>query len=83
MSTPTQNMTSKNTPAFSDPANTWNQRFAAPGFPFGAEPNGWLREHAVCEVARLRLRHLQVRRHAQRLFDDCRRFAFRETFVGE
>ena len=31
MSTPTQNMTSKNTPAFSDPANTWNQRFAAPG----------------------------------------------------
>ncbi len=39
-------MTSKNTPAFSDPANTWNQRFAAPGFLFGAEPNGWLREHA-------------------------------------
>ena len=38
MSTPTQNMTSKNTPAFSDPANTWNQRFAAPGFLFGAEP---------------------------------------------
>ena len=37
MSTPTQNMTSKNTPAFSDPANTWNQRFAAPGFLFGAE----------------------------------------------
>ncbi len=46
MSTPTQNMTSKNTPAFSDPANTWNQRFAAPGFLFGTEPNGWLREHA-------------------------------------
>lgn len=43
MSSPTQNMTSKNTPAFSDPANTWNQRFAAPGFLFGAELNGWLR----------------------------------------
>ncbi len=35
------------TPPFSDPANTWNQRFAAPGFLFGAEPNGWLREHAA------------------------------------
>ena len=46
MSTPTQNMTSKNTSAFSSPANTWNQRFAAPGFLFGTEPNGWLREHA-------------------------------------
>lgn len=46
MSTPDQNMTPKTTPAFSDPANTWNQRFAAPGFLFGAEPNGWLREHA-------------------------------------
>jgi SAM-dependent methyltransferase len=30
-----------------DPAHTWNQRFAAPGFLFGAEPNGWLREHAA------------------------------------
>lgn len=39
-------MTTPNTPAFSDPAQTWNQRFAAPGFLFGAEPNGWLREHA-------------------------------------
>ena len=33
-------------PSFSDPANTWNQRFAAPGFLFGSEPNAWLREHA-------------------------------------
>jgi SAM-dependent methyltransferase len=32
---------------FNDPARTWNQRFAAPGFLFGAEPNGWLREHAA------------------------------------
>ncbi len=39
-------MTTQNTPPFSDPAQTWNQRFAAPGFLFGAEPNGWLREHA-------------------------------------
>ena len=46
MGTPTQNMTSKNTSAISSPANTWNQRFAAPGFLFGTEPNGWLREHA-------------------------------------
>jgi SAM-dependent methyltransferase len=35
------------TPPSSDPAHVWNQRFAAPGFLFGAEPNGWLREHAA------------------------------------
>jgi SAM-dependent methyltransferase len=39
-------MTTQNTTPFIDPAQTWNQRFAAPGFLFGAEPNGWLREHA-------------------------------------
>ncbi|MBT9465235.1 class I SAM-dependent methyltransferase [Hydrogenophaga sp.] len=39
-------MNTKSNPPFSDPANAWNQRFAAPGFLFGAEPNGWLREHA-------------------------------------
>jgi SAM-dependent methyltransferase len=39
-------MTTPNTPPSSDPAHTWNQRFAAPGFLFGSEPNGWLREHA-------------------------------------
>jgi SAM-dependent methyltransferase len=39
-------MTTQNTPPFSNPAQTWNQRFAAPGLLFGAEPNGWLREHA-------------------------------------
>lgn len=39
-------MTTPNIPPFSDPAQTWNQRFAAPGLLFGAEPNGWLREHA-------------------------------------
>jgi SAM-dependent methyltransferase len=39
-------MTTQNTPPSSDPAQTWNQRFAAPGFLFGAEPNSWLREHA-------------------------------------
>ena len=45
MSTPTQTMTSKNTPAFSDPDNTWNRRFAKSGFLFGTEPNGCLQEH--------------------------------------
>jgi len=38
--------TMKTTPSFSDPANTWNQRFATPGFLFGSEPNAWLRENA-------------------------------------
>ncbi|MBI3157004.1 MAG: class I SAM-dependent methyltransferase [Burkholderiales bacterium] len=32
--------------AFGDPAGTWNQRFDAPGYLFGTEPNAWLREHA-------------------------------------
>ena len=31
---------------FSDPAGTWNSRFAQDGFLFGTEPNVWLREHA-------------------------------------
>lgn len=31
---------------FNAPAQTWNQRFAAPGFLFGSDPNAWLREHA-------------------------------------
>jgi len=31
---------------FSDPAGHWNQRFAADGYLFGTEPNGWLVEHA-------------------------------------
>ena len=35
-----------NTPAFSDPAGTWNRRFTEDGFLFGTEPNAWLREHA-------------------------------------
>jgi SAM-dependent methyltransferase len=39
-------MNNPNTPPFSNPAETWNQRFAAPGLLFGSEPNGWLREHA-------------------------------------
>jgi len=32
--------------AFADAAQTWNQRFEGDGFLFGAEPNGWLAEHA-------------------------------------
>jgi SAM-dependent methyltransferase len=39
-------MTPQDSPPFSDAAQTWNQRFAAPGLLFGSEPNGWLREHA-------------------------------------
>ena len=31
---------------FSDPAGTWNKRFAAEGYLFGTEPNQWLREQA-------------------------------------
>lgn len=42
---PPPHMTSKNTPAFSDPDNTWNRRFAKSGFLFGTEPNGCLQEH--------------------------------------
>jgi len=33
-------------PPFTDPAGTWNRRFAEEGFLFGSEPNEWLREHA-------------------------------------
>jgi SAM-dependent methyltransferase len=31
---------------FDDAAAMWNKRFSAPGFLFGTEPNGWLKEHA-------------------------------------
>ena len=34
------------TPAFSDPAGTWNRRFSEAGYLFGTEPNTWLRDHA-------------------------------------
>lgn len=34
------------TPAFPDPAGTWNRRFASDDFVFGTEPNEWLRTHA-------------------------------------
>ena len=42
-----------NTPAhpqapFSDPAGTWNRRFAKDGYHFGTGPNEWLRQH--CSV---------------------------------
>lgn len=33
-------------PAFSNPAQTWDARFAQEGFLFGTEPNAWLREWA-------------------------------------
>lgn len=41
-------MSNDKTPSspFAAPAQTWNQRFSAPGFLFGSEPNRWLREHA-------------------------------------
>jgi 2-polyprenyl-3-methyl-5-hydroxy-6-metoxy-1,4-benzoquinol methylase len=31
---------------FTDPAGTWNRRFAGPDYLFGTAPNAWLREHA-------------------------------------
>ena len=34
-----------NTPAFSDGAATWNQRFAGADYLFGREPNDYLRRH--------------------------------------
>ncbi len=37
-------MSMQSTPPISDLANTWNRRFAEPGFLFGSEPNGWLAE---------------------------------------
>lgn len=33
-------------PAFDDPAGTWNRRFSATGYLFGTEPNKWLHDHA-------------------------------------
>ena len=33
-------------PAFTDAAETWNQRYAGDDFLFGTEPNAWLREHS-------------------------------------
>ena len=34
-------------PPFSDPAGTWNKRFAGDDFLFGTAPNEWLRQHAT------------------------------------
>ena len=39
-------MTTTTPSPFSNPAGTWNQRFQAPGFLFGTQPNTWLRDHA-------------------------------------
>jgi SAM-dependent methyltransferase len=39
-------MSANATPAFQNPAATWNSRFASEGFLFGTEPNEWLRNHA-------------------------------------
>ena len=33
-------------PAFDDPAGTWNRRYGHADFLFGTEPNAWLRDHA-------------------------------------
>jgi 2-polyprenyl-3-methyl-5-hydroxy-6-metoxy-1,4-benzoquinol methylase len=32
---------------FTDPAGTWNKRFAGDGYLFGTAPNDWLRQHAA------------------------------------
>jgi SAM-dependent methyltransferase len=39
-------MSTTSPPPFTDPAGTWNRRFAEDGYLFGAAPNAWLREHA-------------------------------------
>jgi SAM-dependent methyltransferase len=39
-------MTTPPAPGFTDPAGTWNRRFAETDYLFGTEPNIWLREHA-------------------------------------
>ena len=39
-------MTLTRSPTFTDPAHTWNNRFAKDGYVFGTEPNEWLRRHA-------------------------------------
>ena len=41
-----KNMTQASNTPFSDPAQTWNARFAKEGYVFGTEPNAWLRRHA-------------------------------------
>ena len=39
-------MTTKNSAVFSNPVQTWNQRFSKDGYVFGTAPNTWLRQHA-------------------------------------
>lgn len=39
-------MTQARSSTFTDPAQTWNARFAKDGYVFGTEPNAWLRRHA-------------------------------------
>ena len=41
------NMTHSSTTPFTDPAQTWNARFAKDGFVFGTEPNEWLQRNAA------------------------------------
>ena len=39
-------MTTTTSTPFTQPAQTWNNRFAKDGYVFGTEPNEWLRRHA-------------------------------------
>jgi len=39
-------MTSNNSTPFTNPAQTWNNRFSKDSYVFGTEPNEWLRQHA-------------------------------------
>lgn len=39
-------MTQASRSSFTDPAQTWNARFAKDGYVFGTEPNAWLRRQA-------------------------------------
>jgi SAM-dependent methyltransferase len=40
-------MTHSSTTPFTDPAQTWNARFAKDGYVFGTEPNEWLQRNAA------------------------------------
>lgn len=43
----TFNMTHSGTAPFTNPAQTWNERFAKDGFAFGTQPNEWLKRNAA------------------------------------
>jgi SAM-dependent methyltransferase len=48
-------MTSTNSTPFTNPAQTWNNRFSKEGYVFGTEANEWLRRHATVLKAESRV----------------------------